>query len=89
VAATVTIETLVSPLVLSAARKLEGRPGLREDESQAIEACQRGEREAFDRLVERYQRDIYRLCYRYVNNHEDANDMAQEVFLKAYKAASR
>ena len=45
----------------------------------------RGEREAFDRLVERYQRDVYRLCYRYVGNHEDANDMAQEVFLKAYR----
>jgi RNA polymerase sigma-70 factor (ECF subfamily) len=62
---------------------------LREGEREAIEACQRGEREAFDRLVERYQRDIYRLCYRYVNNHEDANDMAQEVFLKAYKAIGR
>ena len=51
-----------------------------------VAACQNGEREAFDRLVERYQRDIYRLCFRYVNNHHDANDMAQEAFLKAYKA---
>src|SRR5207344_2618661 len=63
--------------------------GLREGEREAIEACQRGEREAFDRLVERYQRDVYRLCYRYVNNHEDASDMAQEVFLKAYRAINR
>ena len=54
-----------------------------------VEACRRGEREAFDRLVERYQRDVYRLCYRYVNNHHDANDMAQEVFLKAYRAIGR
>ena len=51
-----------------------------------VEACRAGEREAFDRLVERYQRDVYRLCYRYVNNHHDANDMAQEAFLKAYRA---
>ena len=51
-----------------------------------VEACRAGEREAFDRLVERYQRDLYRLCYRYVNNHHDANDMAQEAFIKAYKA---
>jgi RNA polymerase sigma-70 factor (ECF subfamily) len=36
--------------------------------------------------MERYQRDVYRLCYRYVNDHHDANDMAQEVFLKAYRA---
>ena len=61
----------------------------REAEREAIEACRRGEREAFDRLVLRYQRDVYRLCYRYVNNHEDANDLAQEVFLKAWRAISR
>ena len=39
--------------------------------------------------MERYQRDVYRLCYRYVNNHEDANDVAQEVFLRAYRAIGR
>lgn len=61
----------------------------REQEREAILACQRGEREAFDRLVERYQRDVYRLCYRYVNNHEDANDMAQEAFLRAYRAIGK
>jgi len=89
VAATVTVETLVSPLVLAATRATRPSSGLREEEREAVEACQRGEREAFDRLVERFQRDIYRLCYRYVNNHEDANDVAQEVFLKAYRAIRR
>jgi len=64
-------------------------PAGREQDREAVLACQRGEREAFDRLVERYQRDVYRLCYRYVNNHDDANDMAQEVFLKAYRALGR
>lgn len=63
--------------------------GLRDDDRAAIEACLRGEREAFDRLVERYQRDVYRICYRYVNDHHDASDMAQEVFLRAYKALDR
>jgi RNA polymerase sigma-70 factor, ECF subfamily len=62
---------------------------VREDDREAVAACLRGEREAFDRLVEKYQRDVYRLCYRYVNNHQDANDMAQEVFLKAYRALDR
>ena len=60
-----------------------------EDDRDAVAACQGGEREAFDRLVEKYQRDVYRLCYRYVSNHQDANDMAQEVFLKAYRALDR
>jgi RNA polymerase sigma-70 factor, ECF subfamily len=62
---------------------------LRVDDREAVEAVQRGDRAAFDGLVERYQRDIYRLCYRYVNDPQDANDMAQEVFLKAYKAVGR
>ena len=53
-AATVTIETLVSPLVLSAVRAAPPSRGLRDGEREAVEACQRGEREAFDRLVERY-----------------------------------
>jgi RNA polymerase sigma-70 factor (ECF subfamily) len=60
-----------------------------EDDRAAVSACQRGDREAFDRLVERYQRDVYRLCFRYVNNHQDANDLAQEAFLKAFKAIGR
>ena len=77
-----TADALILPAglaVAGGATRSERARGLREDDREAIEACQRGEREAFDRLVERYQRDVYRLCYRYVNNHQDANDMAQEV----------
>lgn len=89
----VTIETLLSPLVVSATsqgvRPADGAMGSRADDLEAIEACRRGEREAFDRLVERYQRDVYRLCYRFVNNHEDAGDLAQEAFVKAYRALDR
>ena len=61
----------------------------RDDDREAILACQRGDRAAFDRLVDRHQRAIYRLCYRYVNNHEDASDLAQDSFVKAYKAIGR
>jgi RNA polymerase sigma-70 factor (ECF subfamily) len=61
----------------------------RADERAWIAACQRGDQAAFDRLVERYQRDIYRLCLRYVNNHDDANDMAQDAFLRAYRAIGK
>src|SRR5512145_856507 len=61
----------------------------REDDREAILASQNGDREAFDRLVERHQRDVYRLCYRYVNNHEDAADLAQDAFIKAYRAIGR
>lgn len=61
----------------------------RSGERALVEACQRGDRDAFDTLVTRYQRNLYRLCYRYVNDHSDANDLAQEAFLKAYKAIGR
>jgi RNA polymerase sigma-70 factor (ECF subfamily) len=60
-----------------------------DDDREAILACQKGDRTAFDRLVERHQREIYRLCFRYVNNHEDASDLAQDAFVKAYKAIGR
>lgn len=81
--------TTALPAGALAAVSAAGAAQSREVEREAIEACQRGEREAFDRLVERYQRDVYRLCYRYVNNHEDANDMAQEAFLRAYRAIGK
>lgn len=61
----------------------------RQRDRELVTACQRGEREAFDELMERYQRDIYRLCFRYVGNPEDAGDMAQETFIRAYKAIGR
>jgi RNA polymerase sigma-70 factor (ECF subfamily) len=62
------------------------RAQLRDDERAALEAARAGDREAFGLLVERYQRDVYRLCYRYVNDHHDASDLAQDAFLKAFRA---
>jgi RNA polymerase sigma-70 factor (ECF subfamily) len=84
------VEATLDALALAAA-SAEAGPARspREQEAAAVLACQRGDREAFSRLVEKYQRDVYRLCYRYVNNHHDANDMAQEVFLKAFRAIER
>jgi RNA polymerase sigma-70 factor (ECF subfamily) len=86
----VTTHTETLPVVLAAGKApAEAAPSPREEERAAIEACKRGEREAFDQLVVRYQRGVYRLCYRYVNNHEDANDLTQEVFLRAWRAIGR
>ncbi len=59
------------------------------DDSAAVQAAQKGDRAAFDSLVEKYQRKIYGLCYRYVNDHQDADDLVQESFLKAYRAIGR
>jgi RNA polymerase sigma-70 factor (ECF subfamily) len=82
-----TSSAIALPLGLASSSVPGGASGLERDaERAAIAACRRGEREAFDALVARYQRPIYRLCYRYVNNHEDANDLAQDAFLKAWRA---
>ena len=40
---------------------------------------------AFDLIVERHRRHVYQLCYRFVGNHEDASDLSQDVFLRAYR----
>src|SRR5438876_4499454 len=50
-----------------------------------VESCLAGRRESFDLLVGRHQRHVYQLCYRFVGNHEDASDLAQDVFIRAYR----
>ena len=54
-------------------------------EADLIAACLEGRAGAFDLLVERHRRTVYQLCYRFVANHEDASDLSQEVFLRAYR----
>jgi len=54
-------------------------------DAELVRACLAGRREAFDTLVERHQRHVYQLCYRFAGNHEDANDLAQDAFIRAYR----
>jgi RNA polymerase sigma-70 factor (ECF subfamily) len=55
------------------------------DERALVEACLASRPGAFDLIVERHGRAIYHLCYRFVSNHEDASDLSQDVFLRAYR----
>ena len=55
------------------------------DDRTLVEVCLAGERQAFDVIVERHRRQVYQLCYRYVGNHEDAADLAQDAFIRAFK----
>ena len=45
-----------------------------------------GDLKAYDNLVRRYQERIYATIYHMTANHEDANDLAQEAFIKAFHA---
>ncbi len=51
-----------------------------------VSRAQRGEATAFEELVRRYQDRIYSTIYNMTSNHEDAGDLAQETFIKAYRA---
>ena len=55
------------------------------DDRQLIEQFLDGEQRSFNLLVERYRERIYLLVWRMVRNREDALDLSQEVFIKAYK----
>ncbi len=55
------------------------------DDAGLVSACLDGNRDAFDAIVERHRRSVYQICYRFVNNHEDASDLSQEVFVRAWR----
>ena len=58
---------------------------LQPDESVLVEKAKAGDQQAFTDLVARYQRKIYRLAKNITRNDEDAEDVLQEAFLKAYE----
>jgi RNA polymerase sigma-70 factor (ECF subfamily) len=56
------------------------------NEQQLVERARQGDLAAYDDLVRRYQERIYATIYHMTSNHEDANDLAQESFIKAFQA---
>jgi len=51
-----------------------------------ITRCQRGDMEAFNLLVQRYEKVVFNFAYRLTGNYDDANDVAQDAFVRAYNA---
>ncbi len=62
--------------------------GARSDEDLAV-AARRGSEDAFRELVERFERPVYALLFRIVRQRELAEDLAQETFVKAWRALAR
>ncbi len=58
------------------------------DDTQLIEQFQSGNTAVFDTLFTRYQKRTYRLVQRFVPNHEDALDITQDAFIRAYQGLS-
>src|SRR6202011_4627987 len=58
-------------------------------ELELVRRCQAGRTEAFDELVARYRTRIFAMIYNMVHNEQDAWDLAQDSFLKAWKSIKR
>jgi len=59
------------------------------EEGQWISRAIKGDDDAFVQIVESYQIPVYNLCYRMLGNKEEAEDAAQETFLRAYRSLKR
>ena len=57
------------------------------DERQLVLEARNGSREAFRCLVERHMRRAYTIAYRFVNDHHDAEEIAQEAFVRVVQNA--
>jgi len=51
-----------------------------------IRRCKNKEREAFDILLGRYEKQLYNICYSHTRDHEKTMDIIQEVFIKVFRS---
>jgi len=56
------------------------------DDIQIINRVLQGDQQSFEELIERYQHFVFTIALRYVRNREDAEEIAQDVFVKAYRS---
>jgi RNA polymerase sigma-70 factor (ECF subfamily) len=57
-----------------------------ENDFDLVNAFKRGDHSAFEKIVLRYQDRVYNLCYRFLGDKQEAEDSAQDIFIKVYKA---
>jgi RNA polymerase sigma-70 factor (ECF subfamily) len=70
-------------------KKKEARELDAAEDRELVEKARTGDRRAFGKLVEKYQRRVYSLAFGILRQREDAWDVAQEAFVKAYKKLDR
>src|SRR5882724_4287742 len=73
-------------IMAESAERTESESPAPEHESELVRRARKGDLAAYDGLVKRYQERIYATIYHMTSNHEDANDLAQESFIKAFSA---
>ena len=62
---------------------------LSDEDNELITSFNAGSKRAFDSLVLKYQDRIFNLCYRFLGDHEEADDSAQETFIKVYRSLKK
>jgi RNA polymerase sigma-70 factor (ECF subfamily) len=78
------LKTTEESLAVEAAEKVPAP--VPEEDLALVRRAQKGDLSAYDELVRRYQERVYATVYHMTANHEDANDLAQETFIKGYQA---
>ncbi|MBV9848381.1 MAG: sigma-70 family RNA polymerase sigma factor [Armatimonadetes bacterium] len=71
---------------VASGRRVRAKPAVSAEEKAIIERCKRGDLAAFNELVKRYEKQVYNFAYRLTGNYDDANDIAQDAFLRVYNA---
>jgi RNA polymerase sigma-70 factor, ECF subfamily len=68
---------------------IQANSQIRDEDLPIIINCRNGDNEAFQALVERYQKKMLNIAYRILDDYEDACDVVQESFISAYRALSK
>jgi RNA polymerase sigma-70 factor, ECF subfamily len=71
------------PLSAAARERIDENPT---ETRRLVARCKKGERNAFDDLIRRYERKVYNFAYRLCGNYDEASDVASETFVRVYNA---
>jgi len=56
-----------------------------DEDHELVSSCKKGDTDAFDTLVAKYQRRMFNVAYRMIGNYDDASEVVQDAFVSAYK----
>lgn len=70
-------------------RERAQEPRLPQEDAALVRAFQAGDKASFDELVLKHKDRLFNLCFRFLGNYQEANDSAQEVFVKVYRSLKR
>lgn len=62
---------------------------MKRDDAILVERCLRGDERAFEELLKKYRNPVYSICFRMVKNHSDAEDLAQDVFIRTFNVLDK